>query len=176
LSEDENVEVVSEEDEVLYVTSLKSCKEKGLLHRALATFLRNSSGELLLQRRSLTDDWMPGRWAISSTGHLKAGEDPLSGSIRELEEELGIVSRPSFIFRKLLPNIMWSGLVEHELTYAFETISDSEIHFDPGEVAEVKFLTLEQCQAMADEHPDEFTPDAEILLQNYLLRQKANEN
>jgi isopentenyldiphosphate isomerase len=56
----ELVDVVSEDDAVLFKASLNECKRLGLLHRTVAVFVLNTNEELLLQQRSFNDDWMPG--------------------------------------------------------------------------------------------------------------------
>ncbi|HYB03612.1 MAG TPA: NUDIX domain-containing protein [Nitrososphaerales archaeon] len=98
MSSEEIVEVVDESDNVLYSASLEKCKLEGLLHRSVAIVLLNSLGEILLQQRSSSDDWLPGKWTVSATGHLKAGEAPSDASARELKEELGVTGKPAFLF------------------------------------------------------------------------------
>ncbi|KAJ4792657.1 Nudix hydrolase 3 [Rhynchospora pubera] len=63
----------------------------GDYHRAVHTWIYSeSTGELLLQRRSACKDSWPGLWDISSAGHISAGDSSLFSARRELEEELGI--------------------------------------------------------------------------------------
>jgi isopentenyl-diphosphate Delta-isomerase len=166
---DELVDIVDPSDRVLYATTLKECKEKGLLHRAVATFLRSSNKDILLQRRSESDVWLPGKWTISSTGHIKSGEDPIFSAVREAKEELGLDVTPSFKFKLVLPKFEWLGKFEHEIAYAFEATSDSSIQVN-CEVEEVKFLSPNECHHLILEHPEELTPDAVILFKKYLER------
>jgi isopentenyl-diphosphate Delta-isomerase len=168
LASTENVDVVDEEDQVLYPTTLEDCKRRGLLHRTACVFLRNSKNELLLQKRSLSDDWLPGKWTVSCTGHIRSGEDAFDGSVRELQEELGITTRPEFVFKQKLPRITWNGFIEHEIAYVFLAVSDTEISFDKNEVAEVVFLSDSACVELIKSKQTDFTPDALILIQKYL--------
>ena len=48
-----------------------------------------------MQRRCATKDSNPNMLDISSAGHLSAGDDSLSGAVRELKEELNIDVNPS---------------------------------------------------------------------------------
>lgn len=77
----------------------------GLYHRAVHTWVVcPSTGEVLLQQRAACKDSWPGRWDISSAGHIVSGGDPLSAACRELEEELGITLPPErfrFLFTHL---------------------------------------------------------------------------
>ncbi|CAH8384419.1 unnamed protein product [Eruca vesicaria subsp. sativa] len=63
----------------------------GDYHRAVIVWIFvESTQELLLQLRSDDKDSWPGRWDISSAGHISAGDSSLMSAQRELEEELGI--------------------------------------------------------------------------------------
>jgi len=167
--ESELVDVVDENDNPIFVATLDECKSQGLLHRSVAVFLRNSEGEILLQQRSLNDDWMPGKWTASSTGHVRAGEDPRVAASRELKEELGITASTTFIFSDLLPKISWQGKTEHELAFAFDAISNAEICKDPVEVEQTRFFSPDECASLVANHQEELTPDGIRLLQKYLL-------
>ena len=57
-------------------------------HKAVHIWIINDNGNILLQRRCATKDSNPNMLDISSAGHLTAGDDSLSGAIRELKEEL----------------------------------------------------------------------------------------
>lgn len=69
---------------------------EGLLHRAVHVWLFSpSTGELLLQERAACKDSWPGRWDVSSAGHVSAGGSALDAAVRELDEELGVAVGPS---------------------------------------------------------------------------------
>lgn len=46
-------------------------------------------GELLLGRRSVDREWLPGAWDVFG-GHIESGESAEAALMRELREELGI--------------------------------------------------------------------------------------
>lgn len=63
----------------------------GDYHRAVHVWIYSeSTQELLLQRRADCKDSWPGKWDISSAGHISAGDSSLVSAQRELQEELGI--------------------------------------------------------------------------------------
>ena len=64
-------------------------------HKAVHIWIINNNGDILLQRRCATKDSNPNMLDISSAGHLSAGDDSLSGAIRELKEELNLDVKPS---------------------------------------------------------------------------------
>lgn len=164
----EMVEVVSTNDDVLYTTTLDDCKSRGLLHRTVCGFLRNSKDEILLQLRSFSDDWLPGKWTVSCSGHVRAGEPIEQACVRELREELGIESSPRFLFKMLLPRITWSRFTEYEFAHVFECSSDSTPKVNAQEVEKVKFVTPAELSHLLEIPSEEFTGDAIILLKRYL--------
>ena len=64
-------------------------------HKAVHIWIINDKGDILLQRRCATKDSNPNMLDISCAGHLTAGDDSLTGAIRELKEELNIEIKPS---------------------------------------------------------------------------------
>ena len=94
--EEERFDVLDEHGAVTGVTAgRRSVHAQGLLHRAVHIWLwapgpDGGLGEVLLQRRARCKDSWPGRWDISSAGHVSAGEAALPSAQRELQEELGL--------------------------------------------------------------------------------------
>ncbi len=67
----------------------------GIRHRTSHVWIARRHGsriQILLQKRSLNKDSHPGKYDISSAGHIPAGADFISSALRELEEELGVVT------------------------------------------------------------------------------------
>ena len=70
----------------------------GLWHRCFHCWVVGTDGGttpagepyLLVQRRAAEKDTWPGRLDVTAAGHIGAGEGPLAGGLRELEEELGL--------------------------------------------------------------------------------------
>ena len=64
--------------------------EEGLWHKIACVFIINSKGEVLMQKRSEFKMTNPNGWTCSASGHVDAGENALTGALRELEEEIGL--------------------------------------------------------------------------------------
>ena len=67
----------------------------GILHRTAHVWIvrkKTQGYDILLQKRSMEKDSFPGLYDTSSAGHIPTGSEPLPSAIRELKEELGIVS------------------------------------------------------------------------------------
>ena len=79
------------------VVSREEAHRLGIRHRTAHVWVarrREGRWEVLLQKRSADKDSFPGKYDTSSAGHIRAGDEPLSSALRELEEELGIRARP----------------------------------------------------------------------------------
>ena len=50
-------------------------------------------GNVLIMKRSSTDEWMPGHYGLPG-GKLDAGEDPLEAAARECKEEANLIISP----------------------------------------------------------------------------------
>ncbi|MFZ1735606.1 MAG: NUDIX domain-containing protein [Caldilineaceae bacterium] len=68
--------------------------DKGLIVHALIV---NADGEVLLIKRSETEDVLPGVWDIPG-GTLEDGEDPKDGATREVKEETNLEVRNLCLF------------------------------------------------------------------------------
>ena len=62
------------------------CHEKGLWHKAVAMFMINSKGQVLLQKRSANKKMWPNMWDMTAGGHVLAGDFGFEAIIREIQE------------------------------------------------------------------------------------------
>ena len=72
------------------VESRDVCHKEGLWHKAVAVFVVNSKGQVLLQKRSAKKKMWPNMWDITAGGHVDSGEFGFESIIREIKEELVI--------------------------------------------------------------------------------------
>lgn len=66
---------------------------KGIRHRTSHVWIyriKDGRPQILLQKRCLTKDSFPGKYDISSAGHIPAGDGYEESAVRELKEELGV--------------------------------------------------------------------------------------
>lgn len=161
----ELVDVVDEGDMVVGSSSLSDCLQRGTLHRAVAVLVWRGRSDVLLQQRSKSDDWQPGLWTLSCTGHVKKGESYEDAAKRELAEELGISPDVRLDSKTLLPPIRCGSLTEREWTALFVAHSDGRITADPVELEGVKEVGLGGLRQMT--RRGELTEDAAILLAKY---------
>ena len=77
------------------IETREKCHKDGLWHKAVALFIINSKGQVLLQKRSANKKMWPNMWDITSGGHVLVGELGFQAIIRECKEELGIELKDS---------------------------------------------------------------------------------
>lgn len=135
-NQDEVFIVVDREDNVLgYKTRGECHRDKTLIHRTVGALIFNDKGELLLQKRSMTKDMEPGKWSISSAGHVLKGQTTEEAVHRELQEELGIDTPLTFINKFLNEEDM-----ETELAFLYQGVHNGPFVLHPDEVDEVDFI------------------------------------
>ena len=160
---EEMFDVVNESDEVIEQLPRSVVHARGLLHRAVSMFVFNSAGELLLQRRTMTKDEYPGCFTSSASGHLNAGEDYDEAAPREMEEELGLRSP-----LERLAKFPGSPETANEFTVLYRTVTDDPPKFDPVEIADGEFLTLDEISQRLAANPEQFTPPFRTLFEWYV--------
>ena len=86
----EIVQIVDEHNTEIGAVSRSIMREQQLIHRASYILVFNQSGELFVQKRTMTKDIYPGYYDIAAGGVVQAGESYEESAKRELAEELGI--------------------------------------------------------------------------------------
>lgn len=72
------------------LTSLKTASRLGLLRRIVLICLKNTRGQVYLQKHAATAPLYAGLWDVSAIGSVFAGESPADAASRELAVKLGI--------------------------------------------------------------------------------------
>lgn len=84
------VEVVDQEDRSLLRMPLYKVHEQRLHHRSVVVLLYGQSNKIWLQKRSRRKAKHPGRWDVSTKGHVHAGESAHDAAVRKVQQELGL--------------------------------------------------------------------------------------
>ncbi|MEW6351714.1 MAG: NUDIX domain-containing protein [Thermodesulfobacteriota bacterium] len=149
----EILEFVDTNDRVLGTAIRREIHESGLMHRAVHVFLYNGRGEIYVQRRSSIKDRFPDRLDSSAAGHVEPGEPYEAAAVRELEEELGIVTEVEEILRTGP-----SEVTDNEHVVLYRARSGQAPVPDPDEVQWGSFMTPESLTVLMDSQPDDFVP------------------
>lgn len=162
------VVLVNRNDEVIGTMKKMQAHENGILHRAFSVFLFNNEGEMLLQKRAATKYHSPNKWTNACCSHPRIDETYEQGAIRRLQEELGIKTalkkKFAFIYKADVGNSLW----EHELDTVFTGIYNTDFDLNFDEVAEIRYITLENLLQEIKEKPEDFTEWFKIILQEYI--------
>lgn len=151
---DEMVKILNEQgEETGIITEKLKAHKEGLCHGISAVAIINSEGKLLLQKRALIKRDAPGKWDVSSAGHISL-EDTIKGAaIRETFEEIGIKINEeeleqidTYLYKKEGVN----KYINH-YTYLFivkKDIDESMMVLQKEEVDEVKFVDKKEYNRM----------------------------
>jgi 8-oxo-dGTP diphosphatase len=123
-----------------------SPKQPDRFRLVIEVWMFNARGEVLMQQRSPHKKLLPGAWS-PTTGCVQAGEDAVTGCLRELEEELGLKAAPEEL-----------ELVEHRRSRELGTLCDvfflfkgpsiSQLRLQQEEVAQVCWMPVEEVEAL----------------------------
>jgi len=162
----EYVEVVDSENRPLMVMPREEAHKQGLYQRSVLALVYDVKNRLLIQKRHQTKKIYPGRWDLSATGHILAGESSLDAAYRELEEEIGIV--PSRV--RLITIIRGSLETNFKFVYLFNAgKTASPPSPNPGEVEDIAFIGRDDMDSLVREFPDILTPGLVYLWERRLL-------
>ena len=158
---DELLDIVDEKGNVVGQETRGEVYKKGLLHRASHVLIKNSMGQIYLQKRSGNKKILPGYWDISSSEHLKLGENFEQAAKRGLKEELGIETQLTLIrdshHQTSRNELGGEILLENELVALFEGVFDGEGKFYKEEISEVRVFTKEEINQAIEDGSMKFT-------------------
>ena len=151
-----NIIFVDKDDNVIGAGSQQEAYDKGIIHRVVRIFLFNSKGELLLQKRADHMKTNPGMWADSAAGHVDEGETYLAAAQRETEEELGI---QDVVLKEMKKTYVeeTDKYKRKRFTMLYSATYDGEVHPNPEEVSQVKWIMPEALRTEIRARPSQFS-------------------
>ena len=165
--EEEKVILVNENDEQIGVMPKLEAHEKAVLHRAFSVFILNHKQELMLQQRAHHKYHSPGLWTNTCCSHQREGETNVQAGTRRLQEEMGFTTSLretiSFIYKAPFDN----GLTEHELDHVLIGHYELPPVVNPEEVADWKWMSIEDVKDDIDKHPDDYTAWFKIIFDKF---------
>lgn len=164
---EEKVVLVTEKDEVLGLMEKMQAHENGILHRAFSVFLYNSKGEMLLQKRAAEKYHSPNQWTNACCSHPRMEETYEQAAKRRIKEELGIDCELEEKFWFIYKADVGQNLWEHELDHVFVGNYEGEFNLNKEEVAEVRYISLENLNLELENNPENFTEWFKIILEEY---------
>ncbi|MFP7492714.1 NUDIX domain-containing protein [Terribacillus saccharophilus] len=115
-------------------------------------FVEHDGTELYiyLQQRSLNKSEFPGKYDITAAGHLENGETPVTGGLREVQEELGVTLQESELFYKgiIQEELFAKNLIDrefcHQFFYYLEELPDILLNEEVIQLVRMKVSDLER--------------------------------
>ncbi len=140
------------------IVTREAAHRAGFRHRTAHVWLVRESPsspgrfEVLLQKRSQTQESFPGCYDVSSAGHIPAGEEWLTSAVRELREELGVEASPKDLHFVGKRTISTTGFfhgrkfVNRQISAVYFMWCNRDaraFEINPDEVASVRWMDLE---------------------------------
>lgn len=164
---EEMVILVDRQDNEIGSMEKLEAHEKAVLHRAFSVFIFNSRGELLLQQRAHHKYHSPGLWTNTCCSHQRAGESNLEAGKRRLKEEMGMECPLQDVFWFIYKAKFDNGLTEHELDHVLVGNSDLDPVINEDEVADFKWISLEDLKQDIEAQPEQYTEWFKIIFREY---------
>lgn len=164
---EENVVLVNEKDEQIGLMPKLEAHQKAVLHRAFSVFLMNAKGEVMLQQRAAHKYHSPLLWTNTCCSHQREGESNLQAGNRRLFEEMGITANLVELFHFIYKAPFDNGLTEHELDHVMFGRFEGEPVINPEEVANWKWMKLEDIKADMAQNPEVYTVWFKIIFDEF---------
>jgi len=157
---EELVDVVDDDDRVIATVTRTEMRAKRLQHRGVSIAVLSSDGRLLVHKRADDKDIWPGWWDMAAGGVVAAGENYTDAARRELAEELGVDVDPAAL------ESLGEGRFADEsvalIGRGYLVVHDGPFELTDGEIAEVRWVTQDELEALLVAEP--FVPDNVALL------------
>lgn len=163
-------DLLNENGEKIGKTKLRTeVHRDGDWHKAVHIWIINNNGDILLQRRCATKDSYPNMLDISSAGHLSAGDDSISGAVRELKEELNLDINKEDL--KLIKTLKKSSrvtetFINNEFVDLYILRTDKKIgdmKYQEEEISEIMYVPYKEFKKMVQNNqPDLLRHDEEF--------------
>ena len=154
--DDDPVILVNADDIQVGTAGKLDAHRRGLKHRAISVLVRNSNGQLLLQRRNPAKYHSGLLWANACCSHPLPGESTFEAAHRRLQQEMGITCplEPLFTFDYRAP--VSDELIENELVHVFGGTHDGDVAANPAEVSEWKWIGFDDLAGDMARNPDAY--------------------
>lgn len=159
------IQIVDEHDDPVRSATIQEARDSGLWHRIVRVLIFDEAGDVLLQRRGKQNRVYPFCWDASASGHVDDGESFEVAAAREAGEEIGLKGFELEEIDYYQSSMMYDGQIINRFNKTFRTIvpADFEFTLDPGEVAEVKWFSVQEVKALVANHPTEITDGLQLI-------------
>ncbi len=161
----EIVTIVDLADQVVESRERPEIRKFGLTYRVTYILVFNAAGQVLIQRRTDSKDWCPGRYDLAAGGIIQFDESYNLSAERELEEELGITPTLKAEFVLFYDDLV-APVRNRNWGWVYSCQHEGPFNLQPEEVADAAFVSVEEALALP---VNQVTPDTRQVLTAYLL-------
>lgn len=157
------IPIVNEKDEIIGYKD-RDNRNKTDITRVSGLLLINSKSETLIAQRALDKVHDPGKWGPAVAGTVEEGETYASNIIKEAEEEIGL----KITEKDLVPGTYEYVETSHKYfrqIYIIKTdLPLSAFKINKNEVAEIRWIKIEELRRWYKEKPEDFIASFALLL------------
>ncbi|MBF0695097.1 MAG: isopentenyl-diphosphate Delta-isomerase [Flavobacterium sp.] len=164
---EENVILVTENDEPIGLMPKMEAHEKAALHRAFSVFILNDKNQVMLQQRAGDKYHSPLLWTNTCCSHQREGESNIEAGNRRLYEEMGIKTELKELFSFIYKAPFENGLTEHELDHVMIGYHNEEPSINTSEVESWKWVDIDQIKLDMEVNPDVYTVWFKIIFDKF---------
>lgn len=164
---EEQVILVTPQDQPIGLMNKIEAHEKALLHRAFSVFVLNAKGEVMLQQRAHHKYHSPLLWTNTCCSHQRAGETNIEAGKRRLQEEMGFETDLKELFHFIYKAPFDNGLTEHELDHVMIGYYNDEPEINTDEVESWKWMSIEDIKQDMKAQPDIYTVWFKIIFDEF---------
>lgn len=157
--ENERLIVVDPDDNILGYKSKNVCHDgEGILHRAFSIFIFNSKNEVLMQQRADGKRLWPLIWSNSCCSHPRENETYEFATQRRLEEELGIKTHLTYLYKFQYHARYKNEGSENELCSVYIGKTNELPKVNATEIADWKYFARNDLEEELSRNPEIFSP------------------
>ncbi|MHC5202641.1 isopentenyl-diphosphate Delta-isomerase [Myroides sp. LJL119] len=164
---EELVILVNEQDQQIGLMEKIQAHKEALLHRAFSVFVLNDKNEIMLQQRAAHKYHSPLLWANTCCSHQRQGETNIQAGKRRMREEMGFDLDLKDVFNFIYKAPFDNGLTEHELDHVMIGYSNQDPIINPEEVADWKWMGIEDIKKDISENPQVYTEWFKIIFSKF---------
>ncbi len=151
---EEQVDIITEQNEVIRTSPKSLAHTEGLLHRIVIGEIVNSKGKYCFVKQA-GDRQDPGQFVSPIGGHVSAGESPDDALVRECQEECGFIPTNFKFLTQSIYNREVIGRIENHLFLIYQINSDENPILN-HESVEFLWFSKEEIAAALSSHDQGF--------------------
>lgn len=150
--DEQNIEV-DENDHVIGSRPRDDFYTGKYIHRSTYLILFNSKNEILIQKRASTKKWYPNLYTFAVARTVQKGESYEESMKKGLKEKINISTAVKFLFKH-----RFYDKSDRAFRAVFIAKSDKEIKPNKKDIAEVKWVHIDELREDIKEHPEKYAP------------------